>query len=122
MSWSNNTPRDMEQRSAENENVFDAPWQAEALAISVALQDAGLITAWEWAQALGEERNREGLADDGSDYYDCVVAALEALLSRKAVTTAKEIGAMAQSWHRAARATPHGNPIVLENDPNRLAR
>ncbi|WP_235911757.1 nitrile hydratase accessory protein [Mesorhizobium xinjiangense] len=97
--------------------AFDAPWQAEALAIAVALQDAGLFTAAEWAEALGRERNRAGLAADGSDYYQSVVDALEALLSGKAIATRGEISATARSWRRAARATPHGKPILLENDP-----
>jgi nitrile hydratase accessory protein len=99
------------------EAPFDAPWQAEAFALSVALRDAGLFTAAEWAQALGRERAGAGIADDGSDYYQSVLRALETLLAEKGVTAADEIEAMALAWQRAALATPHGMPIRLENDP-----
>lgn len=97
---------------------FDAPWQAEALALSIVLQDAGLVSGAEWAETLGRERSRPDLMQDGSDYYVSVIAALEAVLVRKGVATASEIAGLAASWRRAAQATPHGQPISLANDPD----
>ncbi|MIL09754.1 nitrile hydratase accessory protein, partial [Salmonella enterica subsp. enterica] len=42
----------------------------------VALQDAGLFSAAEWASALGAEVHSEGAAEDGHDYYAYWLAAL----------------------------------------------
>lgn len=99
---------------------FEAPWQAEAFALSVALRDAGLFTAAEWAQALGRERTGTEIAADGRDYYQSVLRALERLLAEKGVTARDEIEAMTLAWQRAALATPHGKPIRLENDPEHV--
>jgi hypothetical protein len=33
------------------------------------------------------------------------------------VTAVQEIEALSEAWSRAAEATPHGQPIRLENDP-----
>ena len=55
--------------------AFAEPWQAQAFALALALQDQGLVSPAEWAAALGRERGRGDLAADGSDYYHGVVAA-----------------------------------------------
>src|SRR5690606_32248934 len=96
---------------------FAEPWQAEAFALAVALQDRGLFLPGEWARALGAEVGQPLAAVDGSDYYDHWLAALEKLLAEKGVTEAREIDRVAAAWERAALATPHGRPILLENDP-----
>lgn len=100
-----------------DEPVFAEPWQAEAFALVVALHARGLFTWNEWASALSSEVKLPGAAPDGSDYYDHWLAALEKLLSTKGVAGAAEIDGLAEAWHRAARATPHGKPILLANDP-----
>jgi nitrile hydratase accessory protein len=97
--------------------AFAAPWQAQAFAIVVALHERGLFTWSEWAEALSAELGRPDAAADGSDYYDHWLEALETLLSAKGVAAAGEIDALAAAWQRAAHATPHGKPILLENDP-----
>ncbi|MEX0956752.1 MAG: nitrile hydratase accessory protein [Rhizobiaceae bacterium] len=99
------------------ERAFDQPWQAQALAMAVALQDAGVISAGEWAEALGSKRNGDGLRDDGGDYYDSVVAALEEVIAAKHLASKEAISELADAWTRAAHATPHGKPVVLDNDP-----
>jgi nitrile hydratase accessory protein len=99
------------------ERGFDEPWQAQALALSVALQDAGVISPAEWAEALGRRRSGEGLRDDGSDYYDSVVAALEDVLASRDIASKEVVRTLADAWTRAARATPHGQAISLDNDP-----
>ena len=92
---------------------FDAPWQAQAFAMTVALHDRGVFTWPEWTAALSE-----ALAEDtGAAYYDCWLAALETLLDQKLGTTDAQRAALARAWARAAEATPHGHPIRLENDP-----
>jgi nitrile hydratase accessory protein len=100
--------------------VFAEPWQAMVFALVVQLQERGIFTAEEWAQALGTEI-REALAKggcrDGSDYYERWCEALEHLLIEKGLASHDRIDSLAASWARAAEATPHGRPILIENDP-----
>ncbi|QKC79882.1 nitrile hydratase accessory protein [Mesorhizobium loti] len=98
--------------------VFAEPWQAEAFAMTVALHDKGLFSWGEWADALSAEVKKPGAAADGHDYYEHWLAALEALLASKGLAAKPDVDAMAQAWERAAHATPHGKPILLENDPH----
>ncbi|KRB22782.1 MULTISPECIES: nitrile hydratase accessory protein [Mesorhizobium] len=97
--------------------VFAEPWQAEAFAMTVALHDKGLFSWGEWAQALSAEVKKPGAATDGHDYYEHWLAALERLLASKGLAARSDVDAMARAWERAAHATPHGRPILLENDP-----
>ncbi|WP_416361724.1 nitrile hydratase accessory protein [Mesorhizobium sp. AR02] len=97
--------------------VFAEPWQAEAFAMTVALHDNGLFSWSEWADALSAEVKKPGAAADGHDYYEHWLAALEGLLASKGLAAKPDVDAMAQAWERAAHATPHGRPILLENDP-----
>ncbi|KUM28010.1 nitrile hydratase [Mesorhizobium loti] len=100
-----------------DDRVFAEPWQAEAFAMTVALHDNGLFSWSEWAEALSAEVKQRGAASDGHDYYEHWLAALEKLLSRKGVAGKGEVDELAAAWERAAHATPHGKPILLENDP-----
>ena len=101
--------------------VFAAPWQAQAFAMAVQLSAAGHFTWTEWTTALGAQLQaaaERGAPDDGSRYFEHWLAALENLLSAKGVAGKGEIDALAAAWERAAHATPHGKPILLENDPS----
>ena len=100
--------------------VFAEPWQAQAFALAVALHQRGLFTWTEWAEALSKEVAKPDAAQDGSDYYQHWLAAIEALLSKKGVAGPEMVDALSASWQRAAHATPHGQPIRLENDPERM--
>ncbi|WP_165779784.1 nitrile hydratase accessory protein [Mesorhizobium sanjuanii] len=100
-----------------DEPVFAEPWQAEAFAMTVALHDKGLFSWGEWAEALSAEVKKPGAASDGHDYYEHWLAALERLLAAKGVAGKGDVDALAAAWERAAHATPHGKPILLENDP-----
>ena len=100
-----------------DEPVFAEPWQAEAFAMTVALHDKGLFSWSEWADALSSEVKKPGAASDGHDYYEHWLAVLERLLSAKGVAGKSDVDALAAAWERAAHATPHGKPILLENDP-----
>jgi nitrile hydratase accessory protein len=99
------------------EPVFAEPWQAQAFALTVTLHDKGLFSWSEWAQALSGEVKRPGAAADGHDYYERWLAALEKLLAAKGIAASPDVDALAAAWRRAAHATPHGKPILLENDP-----
>ena len=83
----------------------------------VTLEERGVFTWAEWAQALGREVAREDATPDGSDYYEHWLAALEALLAVKGVAGRGDVDALSDAWQRAAHATPHGKPIELANDP-----
>ncbi|WP_206453394.1 nitrile hydratase accessory protein [Aurantimonas marina] len=96
---------------------FAEPWQAELLGLQVALVEAGVFTAAEWAEALGRTLHAPDAAEDGSDYYPRFLGALEGLLAEKALTGTAEVDALTAAWRRAAQATAHGQPIVLANDP-----
>lgn len=103
-----------------NGPVFAEPWQAQAFALTLQLQAKGLFTAAEWAQALGDEI-REHLAHggctDGSDYYERWCEALEHIIVAKGASSHQVIEDTSASWIRAAEATPHGAPVLLQNDP-----
>jgi nitrile hydratase accessory protein len=99
--------------------VFAEPWQAQAFGLAVALHQRGVFTWTEWAAELSRQVARPGAAQDGSDYYQHWLATIEALLSQKGVAAPQLVAEMSASWQRAAHATPHGQPILLENDPER---
>lgn len=96
--------------------VFQAPWEAQAFAMVVALHQKGLFTWPEWAAVLTEEIRRAQAAGDpdtGVTYYRHWLNALERLAVEKGVATAAALQDKAAAWDQAARATPHGQPISL---------
>ncbi|WP_246479569.1 nitrile hydratase accessory protein [Kaustia mangrovi] len=96
--------------------VFAEPWQAQAFAMAVELHARGLFTWPEWAATLAEEIARAGPEDTGRDYYLHWLAALERMVAAKGAATGGELAERKAAWDRAARATPHGEPIVLGRD------
>lgn len=102
-----------------DEPAFAEPWQAQAFALTLALHERGLFSWSEWAEALSFEVKKPGATEDGSDYYECWLRALEGLLAGKGVALPHDVDGLAAAWQRAAHATPHGKPILLENDPGR---
>lgn len=87
--------------------------------MTILLFEKGLFTWPEWAETLSAELLQQDVRKAGSDYFDCWVAALTALLVRRGVADVETILALQQSWQRAAEATPHGVAIELGNDPLR---
>jgi len=97
--------------------VFHAPWEAQAFAMAVALQEAGLFSWSEWAQTLGAEIKRaqaEGDPDRGDTYYHHWLATLERIIAAKGVTSAAALTRYRDAWAHAASRTPHGTPIELK--------
>lgn len=86
--------------------------------MTVALHQRGLFSWAEWAAALSAEVKNPDASADGSDYYRHWLGALEKLLAARGVTSAREVDELAEAWQRAAHATPHGKPILLDNDPH----
>jgi len=96
--------------------VFRAPWEAQAFAMAVALHKQGLFTWPEWAATLTAEiraAQAAGDPDTGETYYRHWLNALERLAVEKGATTQAALHEKAEAWDRAARATPHGQPISL---------
>ena len=101
--------------------VFREPWEAQAFAMAVQLHAHGVFTWTEWAAALAAEiktAQAAGDADTGETYYRHWLATLERLVAVKALINGAELAARRDQWDRAARATPHGQPIELANDPH----
>lgn len=99
--------------------VFAEPWQAQAFAMAIELHRAGHFTWKEWAAQLSAEisaAQARGDPDLGDTYYHHWLAALEKLVAEKGIATPAELGRRKQAWDRAARHTPHGEPIVLGKD------
>jgi nitrile hydratase accessory protein len=99
--------------------VFAEPWQAQAFAMAVALQRRGLFTWTVWAERLAAEIRRAQAAGDpdrGDTYYHHWLAALEKAIVEHGLFSADDLAARHDAWDRAARATPHGEPIVLGRD------
>ncbi|MCW0231970.1 MAG: nitrile hydratase accessory protein [Ferrovibrio sp.] len=96
--------------------VFHAPWEAQAFAMAVSLHQKGLFTWTEWAAVLSAEiraAQAAGDPDTGATYYQHWLRALERLTVEKGAATPAALQDKAAAWDRAARATPHGQPIIL---------
>jgi nitrile hydratase accessory protein len=96
--------------------VFNAPWEAQAFAMTLALHERGAFSWKEWAQTLGaviaEVRTR-GEPDTGEHYYRHWLTALERITAHKGIVSSASLLERRQQWDDAARRTPHGQPIEL---------
>lgn len=98
--------------------VFAEPWQAQAFAMALSLQQQGIFTWREWAETLGDEiKNARAVGDpdDGSTYYNHWMATLERLVAQKGLTSAETLDTYSRAWGRAADRTSHGSPITLQS-------
>jgi nitrile hydratase accessory protein len=99
--------------------VFRAPWEAQAFAMALALNERGVFTWSEWAATLGAEIKRAQAAGDpdtGATYYRHWLAALERIVAEKGVASGATIARYRDAWGNAAERTPHGQPIALTPD------
>lgn len=96
---------------------FDYPWQAQAFALAVSLQEAGYFSRSEWSDALGRaiarDETSKGPDTTGARYYDCWLAALEALLQDKGLMAEHLLQQRRREWEQAYLSTPHGQPVEL---------
>ena len=102
--------------STPSPKAFAAPWEAQVFALVVSLKEAGLFTWTEWADCLGREIRPTNGPERAADYA-AWLAALEKLLAERGVTASESVAVRTEAFLRAAAATPHGQPIRLENDP-----
>jgi len=99
--------------------VFHEPWEAEAFALALSLNERGLFTWKEWATTLGEEIKKAQAAGDpdtGETYYRHWLATLERIVAAKGLADARVLTRTKQAWRRASERTPHGTPIELRSD------
>ena len=87
--------------------AFTAPWEARAFAMVRSLRDAGVLSAEEWAAALGAQTG-----DDSTEYRHWL-AALEHVLTEKRLVSEDALRRYRTAWAHAAARTPHGAPIEL---------
>jgi nitrile hydratase accessory protein len=96
--------------------VFAEPWEAEAFALAVKLSEHGHFTWKEWAATLADELKAaadRGEVDEGSNYYQYWLAALEKMLTAKGLVNRAALDTCKEAWADAYRHTPHGNPVEL---------
>ena len=94
--------------------VFAEPWQAQAFAMTLRLHEQGCFSWPEWTAVFSRELKAGSGAPE--DYYRCWLTALETIVAEKGLLEATELGERRDAWERAAKATPHGQPIVLGRD------
>jgi nitrile hydratase accessory protein len=97
--------------------VFREPWEAQAFALALSLNERGLFTWGEWAKILGEEIKKAQAAGDpdtGETYYHHWLATLERVVADKGLTNARTLARTRDAWERACERTPHGTPIELQ--------
>ncbi|MFT7459223.1 MAG: nitrile hydratase accessory protein [Planctomycetota bacterium] len=74
----------------ENGPVFKAPWQAQAFALVVSLQEQGILSPEEWAEQLGtsiQQAREQGDPDLGDTYYEHWLSALEIITFQKGLSS-----------------------------------
>ena len=99
--------------------VFREPWEAQAFALAIDAHARGLFSWPEWAAALSAQIKAAQVAGDpdtGETYYQHWLAALEALTVQKGAASRAQLEHVQAAWDHAARATPHGQPVVLADD------
>ena len=99
--------------------VFREPWEAQAFALVLALNERGVFSWKEWAAALGEEIKKAQAAGDpdtGETYYHHWLATLERLVAAKGLAETETLTRTREAWRRASVRTPHGTPIALRPD------
>ena len=92
---------------------FDAPWQAQLFALTVALNEAGQFDWADWVARFAP-RVRDAAPET---YWRVWSETLVEMLTARGVADAGEVAAMTRRWQEAARATPHGQPIELAPRP-----
>ena len=98
------------------EPVFAEAWQARAFALMLRLSEREHFSPKEWTLALARElrdAGHRGEPDDGSHYYEHWLAALEALVVEKGLTSTASLHERKEAWRTAYLHTPHGKPVEL---------
>lgn len=103
-------------RDGDGEPVFEAPWQAQAFAMTLALYERGFFTWSEWSDLLADQLSATDYQHGNDGYYRAWLAALEKLACGKKLSSSDELATRQAEWDKAAKNTPHGEPIELFRD------
>ena len=95
------------------EPVFAEPWEARAFALAVHLNERGVFTWSEWADAFGANLKANTQAGEPGSYYEIWWQTLEEMGERHGLASAVERSHRSGEWQAAAARTPHGKPIEL---------
>jgi nitrile hydratase accessory protein len=96
--------------------VFREPWEAQAFALALSLNERGVFSWKEWAAALGDEIKKAQAAGDpdtGETYYRHWLATLERIVVANGLADPLTLARTRDAWQRASVRTPHGSPIEL---------
>lgn len=108
-----------DQPGDEDGPVFQAPWEAQAFALVLALYERGMFSWNEWATVLHRTIYNAGDrsdADTGKNYYQHWLTALETLVLSRQFTSNAELESRKAQWLSAYLHTPHGQPVELFAD------
>ena len=99
--------------------VFVEQWHAQVLGVANVLVQTGVLKAEDWSNALGAALAARNASEDSSHqiYYESALEALEKLLGKSGAPTVdgQELKQRVEAWRAAYLATPHGEPVRLEN-------
>jgi nitrile hydratase accessory protein len=95
--------------------LFRARWEALAFVLAMILEQRGVFTWAEWAQAFGTELRRltAGGTTGAAAYYDAWLAGLERIAVEKELADPATMTRYQHAWDQAAARTPHGATIEL---------
>ena len=99
--------------------VFREPWEAQAFALAIDAHARGLFSWPEWAAELSAQikaAQAAGDPDTGETYYSHWLATLESLTVQKGAVSRAQLEQVQAAWDHAAKATPHGQAVVLADD------
>jgi nitrile hydratase accessory protein len=102
------------------EPVFEQPWHGQAFALTVHLNESGLLPWGDWAARFAATLRSHGLDRDlngGDDYFLAWVDTLEEFLLDADMTEPAALADMKMAWETAYLATPHGQPVKLQGQP-----
>ncbi len=82
--------------------------------MTVSLHQKGLFTWPQWTETIGAIIAADNHPDQtGERYYEYWLAALEQIVASQTPISSDLLKHRKDAWDRAARATPHGEPIEL---------
>ena len=99
------------------EPAFAEPWHAQIFALTVHLSESGRFTWPDWAERFGATLARHGLArdlDGGDDYFIAWLETLETFMAETGAAPAPETAEVRARWEAAYLATPHGQPVHID--------
>ena len=108
-----------ESQPLEPERPFAEPWHAQIFGLTHALANAGIFTWPEWGTHFGaalDQALQAGGPEDGSDYYDVWLVALETMLIERNHADRDSLNDLRAAWTEAYLLTPHGDPVELGSE------